>query len=1483
MSSMHARCVPTSKTPGDAAFWPAAGTAVERTFAILKPDIVNRPWVETHAAVDEEGNETVSEEVLAQDRAAAVMERISAEGFTVVARRRLLLSKQQAQEFYAEHKGRSFFEGLTDFMSSGPIIALVLERVDAIASWRSLIGPTNSNDARAAAAEKNPLDVMKWTLRAQHGTDGQRNACHGSDSTFSATREINFFFPSKSNVLERTCALLLPGADVAAAEADLAAAGVVVIARATRTPSASEADQLFPEGHAGREAAAGGACTALALEGMNAVDAARLAMGVEGREGVHIASSAEAASAALHWWFKTPFQAERTLAMIKPGTAQTSLGPILDDIAAHGFTVVAQRKVHMSQATSAKFYVEHAGKGFYKRLTTYMSSAPVVALVLSKPGAIKAWRTLMGPTNTFVARKTQPRSLRARFGVDGTRNATHGSDSTGSAQREISFFFPRLAGGNGEVLTGDAARAYLKEKACTEAKTMNQVLVDGLVKLCQAKPVGLDAVRWLGEWLVANNPSRPVGAGAQTAAASTVDPVVVVQPPAPSAPASSAAPTPASFPGGKSRAAYANAGAIIDEPAPSARTIVFALGGPGAGKGTQCARAVKEFGFTHLSTGDLLRAEAASGSEQGQRLAAIMSKGELVPDEEILAMLKAAMDRSGANKFLLDGYPRKLEQAFKFEQQVGACSFCVSFDCSDETMKARLMKRGETSGRSDDADEATIATRIKTFHDESEAAIDFYERLGRLRRVDSEQDVDTIWAQVRTFFQPRVVFVTGPPGAGKGTQCTKIAARYGYEHISAGDLLRAEVARGSKDGATIERLIRNGQLVPDDLTLKVIQRAISRSASNAFLLDGYPRTMKQALAFEHAVAPCEFVLNLSCPDSVCRERLIAAKSGRIDDTKAAITKRLNTYNRQTRPVVDVFAASNSLRDVDGAGTAEDVFRACDPAFAPKVVFAVAGPGYDVAGPCKRLAAQFGYTHLDAADLLRAEVARGVGIGLTIERMISDGMIVPVELTLEVLTNAMRGSGNDKFILTGFPRAVDEVQAFERTVASCSSVLYFDAPEAALRAAGADDRAMRSFQTGSLAAVNYFALQGFVRRVDCSSGDLEVAYAQAAATMKSECVFVVGANADRVAQTCGNLRANCGFVHLSCDGILAAEVQRGSDLGRDIGQLTKQGKIVPTSTKISLLKAAMQRNHRVGKFAVEGFPSAQDQAAGFEGAMGAPTQVLYLDDDVSEGSVFSSQTMPVVNDYATKGLVRTVNGRGDSDADVWARVRKHYSPTIVLLAAAASDANNKAELPKAMVKLCLDANCARVNVARLVDAERSADTKLGADIRTADAKGSPVPSAAIISLIQAAIAKAPTSRVLLQGFPRLQSAADGVVAQVDALETAIGEVVHMLSMENSELGETSAFRLETAPVCRYFETRGALSKFDMAGGISAEMLIAASDKLVSMFDAETRARLAGLALAESTRVERERLEAERKAAEDDLGGGQDAEEEDDEEA
>jgi len=118
--------------------------------------------------------------------------------------------------------------------------------------------------------------------------------------------------------------------------------------------------------------------------------------------------------------------------------------------------------------------------------------------------------------------------------------------------------------------------------------------------------------------------------------------------------------------------------------------VIFVLGGPGSGKGTQCERIVQKYGYTHLSSGDLLRAEVQSGSDLGKELNATMEKGELVPLETVLRLIREAMVQAlGSSKgFLIDGYPREVDQALKFEEQVAACTLVLYFELPDDKRRA---------------------------------------------------------------------------------------------------------------------------------------------------------------------------------------------------------------------------------------------------------------------------------------------------------------------------------------------------------------------------------------------------------------------------------------------------------------------------------------------------------------------------------------------------------------------------------------------------------------------------------------------------------------------------------------------------------------------------------------------------------------------------------------------------------------------------
>uniref|UniRef100_G3UM89 Adenylate kinase 1 n=1 Tax=Loxodonta africana TaxID=9785 RepID=G3UM89_LOXAF len=184
--------------------------------------------------------------------------------------------------------------------------------------------------------------------------------------------------------------------------------------------------------------------------------------------------------------------------------------------------------------------------------------------------------------------------------------------------------------------------------------------------------------------------------------------------------------------------------------------IIFVVGGPGSGKGTQCEKIVQKYGYTHLSTGDLLRAEVSSGSARGKMLSEIMEKGQLVPllqpQETVLDMLRDAMVAKvdTSKGFLIDGYPREVQQGEEFERRIGQPTLLLYVDAGPETMTQRLLKRGETSGRVDDNEE-TIKKRLETYYKATEPVIAFYTRPGLCREVNAEGSVDSVFSQVCTY------------------------------------------------------------------------------------------------------------------------------------------------------------------------------------------------------------------------------------------------------------------------------------------------------------------------------------------------------------------------------------------------------------------------------------------------------------------------------------------------------------------------------------------------------------------------------------------------------------------------------------------------------------------------------------------------------------------------------------------------------------
>ncbi|CAD5183400.1 unnamed protein product [Musa acuminata subsp. malaccensis] len=188
-------------------------------------------------------------------------------------------------------------------------------------------------------------------------------------------------------------------------------------------------------------------------------------------------------------------------------------------------------------------------------------------------------------------------------------------------------------------------------------------------------------------------------------------------------------------------------------------TVVFVLGkhsllesGPGSGKGTQCAKIVENFGFTHLSAGDLLRAEIKSGSENGSMISSMIKEGKIVPSEVTVELLQKAMLESGNDKFLIDGFPRNEENRATFENVTKIePEFILFFNCPEEEMEQRLLSRNQ--GRDDDNIE-TIRKRFKVFVESSIPVVEYYDMKGKVRKVDALKPIDEVFEAVKAVFDP---------------------------------------------------------------------------------------------------------------------------------------------------------------------------------------------------------------------------------------------------------------------------------------------------------------------------------------------------------------------------------------------------------------------------------------------------------------------------------------------------------------------------------------------------------------------------------------------------------------------------------------------------------------------------------------------------------------------------------------------------------
>jgi len=178
----------------------------------------------------------------------------------------------------------------------------------------------------------------------------------------------------------------------------------------------------------------------------------------------------------------------------------------------------------------------------------------------------------------------------------------------------------------------------------------------------------------------------------------------------------------------------------------------------------------------------------------------------------------------------------------------------------------------------------------------------------------------------------KYIVIFGPPGSGKGTQSSKIIEKYGYAHISTGDVLRAEILNGTELGQKASEYIKDGQLVPDDLIIEMLAQTLDKTeAKEGVIFDGFPRTTPQAKALKEMLnargGDVNTMLSLEVPKEELITRLVerGKSSGRADDNLKVIEARILVYENETAPVMDFYKEEGTHQAINGLGSIDDIF------------------------------------------------------------------------------------------------------------------------------------------------------------------------------------------------------------------------------------------------------------------------------------------------------------------------------------------------------------------------------------------------------------------------------------------------------------------------------------------------------------------------------------------------------------------------------
>jgi len=398
---------------------------------------------------------------------------------------------------------------------------------------------------------------------------------------------------------------------------------------------------------------------------------------------------------------------------------------------------------------------------------------------------------------------------------------------------------------------------------------------------------------------------------------------------------------------------------------------------------------------------------------------------EQINDEKIVGLVQKAMGKQKAKLWLFEGFPLNVDQGVMFENLIGECQMILNFTGAPETLIENEMLSVNKPSSID-----AVMQKINEHNALYEPVLNYYGQFGKLRHIDCAGTVPEVYQKVQNAAMPRVHFVIGAKCSGKHAVADYLAKRAGMSHIDF-----TEITKSSKEFHD-----------PIKATFELMKR-IRCDKANHVIVTSFPETQKQLETYiANSVIPYQLIY-INATEDVCMRNNDELGPSRIGGIPSpALMLQVKEYNKKIKPVIDFAKKINILLEIKNSEeiSQKQLFESSCAKIKPEIIIVRAHETCvdQYEGVINELVEQGGYMHLDVPSIRKEETARRTKLGTEMLEICAKGKLIPSEYTISMLRNIIySGDGQIKYVITGFPEEVPQLELFENTCAQITWEFY----------------------------------------------------------------------------------------------------------------------------------------------------------------------------------------------------------------------------------------------------------------------------------------------------------------------------------------------------------------------------------------------------------------------------------------------------------